>query len=72
MLFIIEPDQSFSALNTDLFGARTVPTTIQPVKEIGELTQEMGVFFHTDAAQAVGHIPVNVNDLIKLTILLYH
>lgn len=37
--------------------------TIQPMKEIGELTREMGIFFHTDAAQAVGHIPVNVDDL---------
>ena len=37
--------------------------TIQPVKEIGRIAKERGVFFHTDAAQAVGHIPVNVEDM---------
>lgn len=37
--------------------------TIQPVKEIGAIAKEAGVLFHTDAVQAVGHIPVDVNDL---------
>lgn len=36
---------------------------IQPLKEIGELCRSRKVFFHTDAAQAVGKIPVDVNDL---------
>jgi cysteine desulfurase len=34
---------------------------IQPVAEIGKLCHEKGVLFHTDAVQAVGKIPVNVN-----------
>jgi len=34
---------------------------IQPVKEIGEMCRKKGVLFHTDAAQAVGKIPVDVN-----------
>jgi len=34
--------------------------TIQPVKEIGAVCRERGVLFHTDAVQAVGHIPVDV------------
>lgn len=37
--------------------------TIQPIREIGRITRERQVFFHTDAAQAVGHIPVNVEEL---------
>lgn len=36
---------------------------IQPMKEIGKLCRENHVFFHTDAAQAVGKIPINVDDL---------
>ena len=34
--------------------------TIQPIREIGALCREKGVLFHTDAVQAVGHIPVDV------------
>ena len=34
---------------------------IQPLKEIGALCRSKGVFFHTDAAQAVGKIPLDVN-----------
>ncbi len=37
--------------------------TIQPIAEIGKICREKGVLFHTDAVQAVGHIPVNVNDM---------
>lgn len=36
---------------------------IQPIKEIGKLCRERKVFLHTDGAQAVGKIPMNVNDL---------
>lgn len=36
---------------------------IQPIKEIGEVCRERGVFFHTDAAQAVGKISLDVNDM---------
>jgi cysteine desulfurase len=37
--------------------------TIQPIKEIGEITKEKGIYFHTDAVQAVGNIPIDVNNL---------
>ena len=37
--------------------------TIQPVEEIGKLAKERGVLFHTDAAQAVGKIPVDVEKM---------
>ncbi|KAI8988153.1 cysteine desulfurase [Mycotypha africana] len=36
---------------------------IQPVAEIGKICRAKKVFFHTDAAQAVGKIPLNVNDM---------
>ena len=34
--------------------------TIQPIAEIGALCRERGVLFHTDAVQAVGHLPIDV------------
>lgn len=37
--------------------------TIQPVEEIGRLAREKGIYFHVDAVQTVGKIPVNVKDL---------
>ena len=37
--------------------------TIQPIAEIGAVCRELGVWFHTDAVQAVGHIPVNFSEL---------
>ena len=37
--------------------------TIQPIQEIAKLCQDKGVLFHTDAVQAVGHIPVDVKTL---------
>ena len=37
--------------------------TIQPIADIGAIARENGILFHTDAIQAVGHIPVNVQDL---------
>lgn len=36
---------------------------IQPVAEIGEICRKNGVFFHTDAAQAFGKIPLDVNEM---------
>jgi len=37
--------------------------TIQPVKEIGKIAKEHNILFHTDAVQAFGQVPVDVNDL---------
>ena len=37
--------------------------SIQPIAEIGKLAKEKGIYFHTDAVQTVGHIPVNVNEM---------
>lgn len=35
--------------------------TIAPINEIGKIARENEIYFHTDAAQAVGHIPIDVN-----------
>ncbi len=37
--------------------------TIEPIAEIDKIAKEAGVYFHTDAVQAVGHIPVDVDEL---------
>ena len=37
--------------------------TIQPIGEIGKIARKAKIYFHTDAVQTVGHIPVNVNEL---------
>jgi len=37
--------------------------TIQPIKEIGQIAKEKGIYFHTDAVQVVGHYPINVKEL---------
>jgi len=37
--------------------------TIEPLAEIGKVAKEAGVYFHTDAVQTVGHIPIDVDEL---------
>lgn len=37
--------------------------TIEPVKEIGAIAKKHGVLFHTDAVQAFGHVPIDVQDM---------
>lgn len=45
--------------------------TIEPIEEIGQIAREAGIYFHTDAVQAVGHIPIDVDrlgvDLLSLS-----
>lgn len=55
----IRPD---TALVTVMFANNEIGT-VQPIKEIGALCREMGIPFHTDAVQAMGHIPVNVQEM---------
>ncbi len=37
--------------------------TIEPIGEIGRITKDLGIIFHTDAAQAVGHLKINVYEM---------
>ncbi len=37
--------------------------TIQPIKEIGQIAKSHGVYFHTDAVQAIGHVRIDVDEL---------
>ncbi len=54
----IRPD---TILITIMFANNEIGT-IQPVKEIGQIAREHGILFHTDAVQAYGHVPVNVDE----------
>ena len=50
--------------------------TIQPIREIGEICRRRGVLFHTDAVQAVGHLPIDVKaekiDLLSASAHKFH
>ena len=62
---IVTPEQVKDAIREDtalvsVMYANNEIGTINPVREIGEVCRNKKVVFHTDAVQAVGHIPVNV------------
>ncbi len=64
-----------TALVTVMFANNEIGT-IQPIAEIGALCRENGVLFHTDAVQAVGHVPVDFAgmniDLLSLSAHKFH
>ena len=68
----IRPD---TALVTVMFANNEIGTVL-PIKEIGAVCRERGVAFHTDAVQAVGHIPVDVKaqniDMLSLSAHKFH
>ncbi len=62
---IIRLDELESAIREDtclvtVMTANNEIGTIQPIAEIGEICKKHGVVFHTDAVQAVGHLPIDV------------
>jgi len=64
----IDPADVEDAIRDDTFlvsvmAANNEVGTIQPVEEIGQITTEHDVIFHSDAAQAVGHIPIDVGEM---------
>jgi cysteine desulfurase len=46
-----------------IMAANNETGVLQPISEVGALARQKGIIFHTDAVQAVGKIPVNVDDL---------
>jgi cysteine desulfurase len=70
---LVDPDDVKRAITAktiliSVMHANNEVGTIEPVEEIGEIAKEAGVYFHTDAVQTVGHIPVNV-DKLKVDLL---
>ena len=63
----IRPD---TCLATIMFANNEIGT-LQPIREIGALCREKGILFHTDAVQAVGHVPIDVEkdniDMLSLS-----
>jgi cysteine desulfurase len=65
---LVDPDDVRRALRPDtilvsIMHANNEVGTIQPIAEIGKITREAGVLFHTDAVQTAGKIPLDVNEL---------
>ncbi len=64
---LVRPEELEAAIRDDtclvtIMYANNEIGTIQPIKEIGEICRKHKIIFHTDAVQAIGHIPVNVVD----------
>ena len=78
---LVTPEQVRDAITPEtclvtIMYANNEIGTIQPIREIGAVCREAGVLFHTDAVQAVGHIPVNVVadniDMLSLSAHKFH
>lgn len=72
----LDPDRVKEAITNEtilisIIHANNEIGTIEPIVEIGKIARECGVYFHTDAVQTVGKIPINVNesgiDLLSLS-----
>jgi cysteine desulfurase len=73
---LVDPDSVKKAITgktalVSIMQANNEIGTIQPIEAIAKITKEAGVYFHTDAVQTVGHLPVEVNkigvDLLSLS-----
>ena len=73
---MVSPEELKNAIRTDtilisIMLANNEIGTIQPVEEIGKIAREKKIYFHTDAVQAIGHVPIDVKkmnvDLLSLS-----
>jgi cysteine desulfurase len=73
---LVDPEAVRAAIRPDtvlvsVMHANNEVGTVQPVEEIGRITREKGVLFHTDAVQSLGRIPFDVEsagaDLVSLS-----
>ncbi len=65
---MVQIDKVEAAIRPDtilitIMAANNEIGTIEPLREIGELAHKRGIVFHTDAVQAYGHIPLNVDEM---------
>ncbi len=65
---ILNPDEVRKAINREtilisVMHANNEIGSIQQIKEIGQIAKENNIYFHTDAVQSLGHIPINVDEL---------
>ena len=78
---LVRPEELEAAIREDtalvtIMYVNNEVGTIQPIRELGAICRKKGVVFHTDAVQAVGHIPVNVQedniDMLSLSAHKFH
>lgn len=65
---ILDPESLKEAIRPDtvlisVMFANNEIGTIQPIREIGAIARERGILFHTDAVQAFGQVPINVEEM---------
>ena len=65
---LVSPEALKAAIRPDtilvsIMTANNEIGTIEPVAELGRIAHEAGALFHTDAVQAFGHIPINVDEM---------
>ncbi len=66
---LVDPDDVERAIRKDtilvsIMHANNEIATIEPIREIGQICKGHGIYFHVDAAQSLGKLPVNVNEML--------